>query len=669
MMRSSYMAQVCIGILCALLVPIAGCGNPPVQSLAFLTVAATPSALSVGGTATLRAVAHLSDGTTQDVTGGAQWSLSSPAVAKVNNGTLTANEPGTVTVTGSYTEMTPAGNSPAAVNAAPQSLSASIQVAISPSPTPVVPSLTWNSPPQITYGTALSSAQLNATCSVPGAFSYFPAAGAVLSAGLQTLSVTFTPSDAKSYSSATATVTLLVTQAVPLISWAAPAAILQGTALSSTQLDASASVPGTFVYSPAVGTVPALGAAQLTATFTPNDTVDYTSTTTDNTVDVLYPLASVAIASKPGLAIPATFMGLSHEWMTAQGLMGDSDRGVNAIYRQLLQNLTAFGSGPMRLRIGGSSTDRSGSPTATTAQPFAQLAKAMPVKFYLGVNLGADNVGLAVDQATAYANQMPPGALDAIEIGNEPDLYGIQGLRPASYSFQDYLAQFNTWKTQIMPLLAPGTKLLGPSTVDAGWLPETESFLAAEATALSAFSQHYYFADGKANNADDILLSPGASTTGPNEVAAAVNTVHQFGIPFRIGEINSLSSGGAEGISNAFGSALWAVDIMFEFAQIGVDGVNWHTNSCCAYDAFEFDSHGTGASTTYSLTSVNPLYYGLLFFQEATGNSAHLLPVTLTTEANVKAWATVDASDTTRLVLLNKDEDCCRNSHCASQRI
>jgi hypothetical protein len=280
----------------------------------------------------------------------------------------------------------------------------------------------------------------------------------------------------------------------------------------------------------------------------------------------------------------------------------------------------------------------------------------MPVKFYIGVNLGANNVGLAVNQATAYANQMPSGALDAIEIGNEPDLYGIQGLRPASYSFQDYLAQFNIWKTQIMPSLPPLIKFLGPSTVDAGWLPETESFLAAEASVLNAFSQHYYFGDGKANNADDILLSPGASTTGPKEVAAAVNTSHQFGIPFRIGEMNSLSSGGEQGISNAFGSALWAVDIMFEFAQVGVEGVNWHTNSCCAYDAFEFDSHGTGASTTYSLTSVNPLYYGLLFFQEATGNGAHLLPVTLTTEANLKAWATVDASDTTRLVLLNKDE-------------
>ena len=56
--------------------------------------------------------------------------------------------------------------------------------------TPVV---TWNNPAAIAYGTALSTAQLNATASVPGSLAYTPAAGVVLNAGTQTLSVTFTP--------------------------------------------------------------------------------------------------------------------------------------------------------------------------------------------------------------------------------------------------------------------------------------------------------------------------------------------------------------------------------------------------------------------------------------------------------------------------------------------
>ena len=38
-------------------------------------------------------------------------------------------------------------------------------------------------------------------------------------------------------------------------------------------------MPGTFSYSPAAGTVPAIGTTQLTATFTPADTTDYSSAT------------------------------------------------------------------------------------------------------------------------------------------------------------------------------------------------------------------------------------------------------------------------------------------------------------------------------------------------------------------------------------------------------
>ncbi|HVU48850.1 MAG TPA: IPT/TIG domain-containing protein [Terracidiphilus sp.] len=78
---------------------------------------------------------------------------------------------------------------------------------------PATPSITWTSPGAITYGTALSAAQLNATASVPGTFTYSPAAGAVLNAGTQTLTVTFTPNDTTDYTTATASVPLTVAKA------------------------------------------------------------------------------------------------------------------------------------------------------------------------------------------------------------------------------------------------------------------------------------------------------------------------------------------------------------------------------------------------------------------------------------------------------------------------
>jgi endonuclease YncB( thermonuclease family) len=74
--------------------------------------------------------------------------------------------------------------------------------------------------------------------------------------------------------------TLTVTKATPVVTWAAPAEIIAGVPLSSTQLNATASVPGTFAYDPASGTVLPTGTSTLSAKFTPTDMTDYESVTT-----------------------------------------------------------------------------------------------------------------------------------------------------------------------------------------------------------------------------------------------------------------------------------------------------------------------------------------------------------------------------------------------------
>jgi hypothetical protein len=146
--------------------------------------------------------------------------------------------------------------------------------------TQAVPTITWPTPAAIVYGTALSSTQLDATASVPGSFVYTPAAGTTPRAGTQTLSETFTPTDTTNYAPVTTSVQLTVTQAVPTITWPTPAAIVYGTALSSTQLDATASVPGSFVYTPTTGAILPVGTQTIFVGFTPTDTIDYASVST-----------------------------------------------------------------------------------------------------------------------------------------------------------------------------------------------------------------------------------------------------------------------------------------------------------------------------------------------------------------------------------------------------
>jgi hypothetical protein len=148
------------------------------------------------------------------------------------------------------------------------------------------PAITWATPAAIKYGKALSATQLNATSKVAGAFVYSPAAGTVLTAGAQTLSVTFTPTNTTDYTTATDSVTLTVTKAAPVITWPTPAPITYGTAVGPTQQDATANVAGTFVYEQKAGWVPIVGTHTMTVTFTPTDTTDYKTVTATVTLTV-----------------------------------------------------------------------------------------------------------------------------------------------------------------------------------------------------------------------------------------------------------------------------------------------------------------------------------------------------------------------------------------------
>jgi len=186
---------------------------------------------------------------------------------------------GTVLTTGTYTitaTFTPTNSTD--YTTATSSVSITVNAA--------TPTITWAPPASINGGTALSATQLDASSTVAGTFAYTPAAGAVLKAGTQTLSVTFTPTDSTDYNSARSSVSITVNVATPAITWAAPASITYGTALSSTQLDASSTIPGAFGYSPAAGAVLAVGSQTLSVIFTPTDSTDYTTATQTVTLTV-----------------------------------------------------------------------------------------------------------------------------------------------------------------------------------------------------------------------------------------------------------------------------------------------------------------------------------------------------------------------------------------------
>jgi len=193
--------------------------------------------------------------------------------------------------------------------------------------------VTWPAPAAITFGSALSGTQLNATATyngtvVAGAFTYSPSAGTMLGAGSHVLNVTFTPTDPTTYATTTATVTLVVNQAKPSLNWVTPNPITYGTALGGAQLNASASVAGAYLYSPAAGSILKPGTTTMSVTFTPTDRTDYTTASATVALSVnkaVLTVAATSVSKVYGAALPSlsyTVSGFVNEDTTASATTG-----------------------------------------------------------------------------------------------------------------------------------------------------------------------------------------------------------------------------------------------------------------------------------------------------------------------------------------------------------
>jgi len=151
----------------------------------------------------------------------------------------------------------------------------------------------------------------------------------VLKAGNHSLVANF-PAQGN-FTGSSAQATLVVNQATPTITWANPAAIPYGTQLSGAQMNATASVPGSFVYSPAAGTVLSAGSHILSLTFSPTDSTDYTTATATVMILVLNTLVGTNIGVTPvDITTGLTPVTLNYSNVTKAGVtsLATSSAGV-----------------------------------------------------------------------------------------------------------------------------------------------------------------------------------------------------------------------------------------------------------------------------------------------------------------------------------------------------
>ncbi len=383
--------------------------------------------------------------------------------------------------------------------------------------------------------------------------------------------------------------------------------------------------------------------------------------------------ANVA-ASPTGQAMAPGFVGVSFEYRALHLYTGRDPRAVDPVLLGLLGGL-APGQSPV-IRIGGNSTDGSWWPergmiaqggiyypiTKGWLRTTQALAQDLNAKLILGINLASGRSSIAAAEGRALLDGIGRRYIDDVEIGNEPDLYGVfpwyrdrrghlYRARGRGYDLAAYTKQFTQWGRAL-----PNLPLAGPATSGPSWMGGLGRFISAEPR-LKLVTYHRYPLRACVTDPTDPafpsvpnLLADSASAGLAAPLAGYAKVAHQHGLPFRVAEMNSASCQGAKGVSDTFASALWALDTMFNFAAADVDGVNVHMLPGSNYELFTVSHSSSGAWQAF----VHPEYYGLAMFAQAFPPGAQLLPVS-EPRGPTKVWATQGADGAERVTLINKD--------------
>lgn len=369
--------------------------------------------------------------------------------------------------------------------------------------------------------------------------------------------------------------------------------------------------------------------------------------------------------------IPHGFLGLSFEYMSLERFTGTNPGALDPVFLQLVRNLTP-GQRPV-IRIGGGSTDHTwlpvphmrkpGGVSYSITQQWLSVARSMSrvlnARMIFGINFEADSRKLASAEANALVKAVGPARTAGVELGNEPELYGSWGWytnsrgvsvkgRPPNYDLSAFTRDFVNIARGL-----PGP-IAGPTIGGIGWFVGLANFLAAEPR-IRLVTLHRYptlvcYEKPSSPYYPTIphLLLPQASRGLAQSVATYVALSHAHHLPLRIDEFNAISCGWMPQVGYSFASALWALDTLFEMANVGVDGVNVHTYPPTTDELWQFNfGHGRWHG------QVEPEYYGLLMFARAAPAGSTLLKITGKAGRGIHVWATLAPGGSTRVLLIN----------------
>ena len=312
---------------------------------------------------------------------------------------------------------------------------------------------------------------------------------------------------------------------------------------------------------------------------------------------------STSFRRRSGRRCRAAMLRLSLEYPTLEHYLGTDPRHVDPVFVALIRALDPGQT--VVIRLGGDSTDRTWWPIHGMRAPaginfaltrrWAAMARALATdaggKLILGINLAAGRRSLAATEARRLVAGVGANHIAALEIGNEPDDYGVTAwywkhdqrvfARASTYSVNDYLGQFASWRAA-MPRSVP---VAGPALARTQWMKRR----AARRVGAPAAGEPGHLpplpAAGLRNRSAGLRLSHDPAPAQRPLLRRAgrrgrpVSTAaHRARRPFRLDRLNSVSCQGKFGVSNTL--RLGALDAEHA-VQRARGGRRWSQHSTC----------------------------------------------------------------------------------------
>jgi len=367
-------------------------------------------------------------------------------------------------------------------------------------------------------------------------------------------------------------------------------------------------------------------------------------------------IVSIDPAAAIAPPVPGDFLGLSFEAEDLNTLAGYGDDGE---FVNLLRSL-----GPGVMRFGGISSDRNtawlseGTPppwASSTITPgdlagLASLARSTGWHILLGVNLGHFEPAAAAQEAQVADTVLGP-SLAGIAIGNEPDRYLADLLRPAGWSPAGYVSESEAYRAAIAAA-APAVALMGPDASSGkASLPWLTAVAASERPALLTY--HYYplTSCGRYKPTSSDLLSPLTRAHEQATLTALAVIAQAYALPLRLDETNNISCRGQPGLSNTFSSALWAVDYIVRAMASGVTGLNFHDLIADSH-AYSPLAARNEQELKDGVLHANPEWYALLLARRLLGDQP-IQEKVKSGNRNLTSAAFLSASGRLHIVLVN----------------